>query len=34
MKKYKKYTILEILKSNNGIEKRLKKINKRKKTVE
>ena len=34
MKKYKNYTFLEIVKSNNGIKKRLKKINKCKETVE
>ena len=34
MKKYKEYTILEILKTDNGIEKPLMKINKCKETVE
>ena len=34
MERYKNDTFLEILKTNNGIEKRLKKINKCKKTVE
>ena len=34
MKKYKNYTFLKILKSNNGIKKRLKKINKCKETVD
>ena len=34
MKKCKNFTFLEILKTNNGIEKRLKEINKCKETVE
>ena len=34
MKKYKNYTFLEIVKSNNGIKKRFKEINKCKETVE